>query len=73
MICCRACCFSHVCLLMAGNIDDECIFSVDCNYYDLTTHGSSFNSTIMHLNVRSLYHKVQEIEVILNMLNFLQF
>ena len=24
----------------------------------------------MHLNVRSLYHKVQEIEVILNMLNF---
>ena len=70
MICCRACCFSHVCLLMAGNIDDECIFSVDCNYYDLTTHGSSFNSTIMHLNVRSLYHKVQEIEVILNMLNF---
>lgn len=53
------------------NIELHELFSSDCCYYDLNNLSDyPFNNSVLHLNVRSLQNKVNEIEALLTMLSY---
>jgi len=52
-----------------ANFNEFAVYNIQCNYYDLSTvTRERFSNSNLHLNVRSLLHKVGEIDALLNLL-----
>lgn len=53
-----------------ADFDDSAFVSGVCDYLNLSDVTKAFCNSFMHLNVRSQYHKVSELEALLNILGF---